>query len=614
RSFLLFIILFTSIKAKSQFQLNGNASILGPNTFQLTPATNWQFGAVWYQVQHHLDIPFNVQGQLHFGNISGGADGIVFVMQDNCVVAGTGAAGGGIGYGGMPGHSIAVEFDTFRNNGGAPNNNDPAYDHVAILKSGNVDHTNVANNLAGPVRIDPTKTDVKDGLWYDFRINYDPSSTTLTVYVNDSLRLSLIYDIKANVFNGNPYVYWGFVAATGGTFNDQQVRLDSLTTFALGDTSICTGGTVQKRLPPLPGPLISDKKTTVASSIEWAGTAANNATDGNMGTRWSSQSSDPQWIYIDLVNPSDIDSVQLFWENASAKQYIIQTSNDAVTWTDQYTVTNGPAGANTATLVFSASNVRYVRMYGIQRNTNYGYSLFEFRVYGTQKYLWSPDDGSINDIYSSSPIFSPNVTTTYSVTLPDPCAGPIPVSFTITLDCLLPVEISEFDVTAGGNIAWLTWTTASEYNTRGFEILRSFDAEQYSTIGYVEAVGNSNSINFYHFNDEAFYSDHAYYQLRVIDNDGSTQKSSIIYITKTTSAKPYVLQPVFEEETLLMLAGDINYVKYKVVNLLGGEVYNQENDSVSHGLSVGGNLKPGQYILVVETNLSTESMRIHKLK
>ncbi|MEY9855707.1 hypothetical protein ABH935_001311 [Catenulispora sp. GAS73] len=120
-------------------------------------------------------------------------------------------------------------------------------------------------------------------------------------------------------------------------------------------------------------------KTATASSIEGAGTPASAAVDGNAGTRWSSQFSDPQWLQVDLGSTQNICEVVLNWETASGKAYQIQTSNDATTWTTIYSTTTGPGG--TETLNVSGSG-RYIRMYGTARNTGYGYSLWEFSVYG----------------------------------------------------------------------------------------------------------------------------------------------------------------------------------------------------------------------------------------
>src|ERR687894_595808 len=74
------------------------------------------------------------------------------------------------------------------------------------------------------------------------------------------------------------------------------------------------------------GPLISQGKPTTASSAENAGTAAGNATDGNAGTRWSTASSDPQWIQIDLGQSLTVCRVVLAWEAAYARSYSIGVS------------------------------------------------------------------------------------------------------------------------------------------------------------------------------------------------------------------------------------------------------------------------------------------------
>jgi hypothetical protein len=128
------------------------------------------------------------------------------------------------------------------------------------------------------------------------------------------------------------------------------------------------------------GTLLSQGRPAVASSVENTGTTANLAVDGNTGTRWSSAFSDPQWIYVDLGATASISRVALNWEAAYATAYQIQTSNDAASWTTIYSTTTG-AGGNVSLNVSGSG--RYVRMNGTARATQYGYSLWEFQVYGT---------------------------------------------------------------------------------------------------------------------------------------------------------------------------------------------------------------------------------------
>ncbi len=121
-------------------------------------------------------------------------------------------------------------------------------------------------------------------------------------------------------------------------------------------------------------------RPVVVSSTESSAFPGSAAVDGNTGTRWSSAFSDPQWIYVDLGAAYTISRVVLRWEAAYATAYQIQVSNDASSWASIYSTTSGDGGVDD--LVVSGSG-RYVRMYGTARATPYGYSLWEFEVYGS---------------------------------------------------------------------------------------------------------------------------------------------------------------------------------------------------------------------------------------
>ena len=125
--------------------------------------------------------------------------------------------------------------------------------------------------------------------------------------------------------------------------------------------------------------LLSQGRPVTASSSENAGLAAANAVDGNTGTRWSSAFSDPQWISVDLGATASISQIVLTWEAAYGRSFQLQTSTDNATWTTIYSTTTGTGGVQTLNVSGSG---RWVRMYGTARATGYGYSLWEFQVYG----------------------------------------------------------------------------------------------------------------------------------------------------------------------------------------------------------------------------------------
>ena len=123
---------------------------------------------------------------------------------------------------------------------------------------------------------------------------------------------------------------------------------------------------------------IALKQTASASSVESGSYPAASAFDDDPTTRWSSAFSDPQWIQVDLGSVQNVARVRLNWENAFGQSYSIQLSTNSSTWTSVYTTTNGPGSINDLAALGTG---RYVRMYGTQRGTGYGYSLWEFEVY-----------------------------------------------------------------------------------------------------------------------------------------------------------------------------------------------------------------------------------------
>ncbi|MET7396101.1 discoidin domain-containing protein [Dactylosporangium sp. NPDC005572] len=168
--------------------------------------------------------------------------------------------------------------------------------------------------------------------------------------------------------------------------------------YSLWEFAIRVGGTVPTTsdTPGSPSPsnpggtnvLLSYNKPAVASTwqndVNCNPCSPDKAFDNDAASRWATSSTngwvDPGWIYVDLGAVAQIKQVVLQWDPAYAVSYQIQTSNDATNWTPIYTTTTGKGFRETLTVNGSG---RYVRMYGTQRSNGYGYSLWEFKVYGT---------------------------------------------------------------------------------------------------------------------------------------------------------------------------------------------------------------------------------------
>lgn len=121
----------------------------------------------------------------------------------------------------------------------------------------------------------------------------------------------------------------------------------------------------------------------VASSVSRDAAGAMAVTDGNGGSRWASEYHDNEWIYVDLGRPTSFNEVVLKWEDAHAKHFKLQVSNDAEKWHDVYEEKDSKGGEIAVAL--PQQQARYVRVEGSERASMWGYSLFEIEVYNRDK-------------------------------------------------------------------------------------------------------------------------------------------------------------------------------------------------------------------------------------
>ena len=76
-----------------------------------------------------------------------------------------------------------------------------------------------------------------------------------------------------------------------------------------------------------------------------------------------------------------IQQIKIGWERAYGQAYTIALSENEIIWNTVYTEENG--SPDVAVIPISGRG-RYVRMSGIKRGTDWGFSIWEFEVYGVQ--------------------------------------------------------------------------------------------------------------------------------------------------------------------------------------------------------------------------------------
>ncbi len=99
---------------------------------------------------------------------------------------------------------------------------------------------------------------------------------------------------------------------------------------------------------------------------------------------------------------------------------------------------------------------------------------------------------------------------------------------------LLPVTLKSFSGSLVNGFAQLTWATANETNTKGFEIEKSVDGKSFTAIGNVSANNKPSS---YEFGDPIKLAGLQYYRLQITSKAGSYTYSPTVALSEKVGGK-----------------------------------------------------------------------------
>jgi parallel beta-helix repeat protein len=165
---------------------------------------------------------------------------------------------------------------------------------------------------------------------------------------------------------------------------------------------------------------------------------------------------------------------------------------------------------------------------------------------------------------------------------------------------VLPVTfINPFRATKIKESVKIEWTTASENNNAFFDVQRSINGVDFSTVGTVKGVGNSTQITLYFFMDNKPNVGINYYRIKQVDRDEKSVFTNIL--TVLFDAKKLSIFPNPAHEKLNILTNEIiEIVKIKSIN--GAVLKTQKGNFSQIDLD---NLASGLYILEVKMEGNT---------
>lgn len=190
----------------------------------------------------------------------------------------------------------------------------------------------------------------------------------------------------------------------------------------------------------------------------------------------------------------------------------------------------------------------------------------------------------------------------------------------------LPVKLNSFNGFLKNNDVELNWTTTFELNNDYFIVEKSVDNVHFEAIGKIKGKGNSNIVSNYNLTDFDAIKNSAnngilFYRLNQFDFDGQNAKSDVIIvkISKDGNSQLEVFPNPFENNITLMINSNLNSnatiniidIQGKIVHRVALQLLPGFNNYVINDLA---ELPNGTYIIQVNTNGNTQTIKVNKLK
>ncbi len=179
---------------------------------------------------------------------------------------------------------------------------------------------------------------------------------------------------------------------------------------------------------------------------------------------------------------------------------------------------------------------------------------------------------------------------------------------------ILPLTLVNFSVTKQNNVAQLAWQTSSEISTSHFNIQRSTNGIDFSTVGSVNAAITSVSRHDYTYPDDisSLATGKVYYRLQIVDNDGKFTYSKIVYITLVNSLQiriyPNPAHGYFVIGNYDKL--DVRTASVFVRDLMGRTLINQKfTNDTEQKINIG-SLSKGMYTISIVTPGEVQTQKL----
>jgi hypothetical protein len=191
-------------------------------------------------------------------------------------------------------------------------------------------------------------------------------------------------------------------------------------------------------------------------------------------------------------------------------------------------------------------------------------------------------------------------TGSYIVTYTDPFGCTISMTFQLTVNRVVPVELLSFTATPLSKTNLLTWATATERTNKGFDVQRQKANGEWTSIGFVAGQGKAST---YTFEDEAPLSI-SYYRLRQMDFDGKEELSKVVSVHQNKSGSVRITPNPTSGKVQISLPTNDAATIITLYDLSGRQMLTQKATYTHIELDLSAFAK-GIYIVEIQSNKET---------
>jgi hypothetical protein len=176
----------------------------------------------------------------------------------------------------------------------------------------------------------------------------------------------------------------------------------------------------------------------------------------------------------------------------------------------------------------------------------------------------------------------------------------------------LPVSLTSFTGTRSGNKNILNWTTSTETNNKGFELQRSVNGKEFTTITFVNSKSNNGVGADYIYSDEKPLAGTNYYRLNQLDKDGKSTLSNVV-VLKSAQIKAEISRvfpnPVQDKLNIVLNTIGAERVTVSITDLAGRLISSKSLETVQGDNNISFNtasLAKGTYLIKVNSSSNSE--------